>query len=146
MRSALLGLLTASLLVLSSGCGTTVDLPVKEPEVGIAPVGDVSMVIRRGGSIPVSYLVFVRNRAEIPIQLRTVDLTLAGGAPFTIRQRERFTPRTIPPGGRAEVRIDALLVSRGGRNADREPVQMRARLTFGSDAGSFLIQKLVRIR
>lgn len=134
-------LLVATLFAL--GCGSAPP-PVEAPLISAAPLGDVSIVINQGGSIPMAYLVSITNQADIPISLRSVELSIVGGAPYRIRQRERFYPRTIAPGETSEVKVDVLLVSGGGVNASEEPVNIRARLSFGSDEGGFRVQKLFR--
>jgi hypothetical protein len=113
--------------------------PVPLPEVTIVQTAGVATAARDvTGPIPVRYAVRVRNKATVPITLKTIQAQSIGAGAYTLVSTSRPFNTTIAPDSYQDVEFWAsAIVERQTITGANGPVTLRLILYFDSPLGSF---------
>lgn len=102
---------------------------------------------RGTSSVEAQYALQITNRADEPIRLRHVTLESVAGTTIVMRREDRGFDNEIPPGqtGQALVNARVYFTSDMSGSPTREPLTLRATMTFDSAKGSFhrIVQKMI---
>ena len=142
-----------ALLLAISACSsssTSQNGPVTPlPSVEIVQVyGPADVNYSRGTSfVEAQYSLEITNPSTDPITLKHVTLESVGGSSIRMRREDRAFNNEIPPGqtGQAVVSARVYFQSDSSGSPTREPITMRATLSFDSPKGKFnrIVQKMV---
>jgi hypothetical protein len=119
------------------------------PTVDIAQVyGPADLNYSRGISfVDAQYSLEITNPSTDPITLKHVTLESVGGGSIRMRREDRSFNNEIPPGqtGQAVVTARVYFQSDNSGTPTREPITLRATLSFNSPKGSFnrIVQKMI---
>jgi len=143
VESAVMRQLAAcALVVLAAACASSLKYPVNPPpEVQIVQVyGQSDVPYSRGvTSIEAQYAVQITNPSTVPITLKHVTLQSVGNSTVAMRREDRGFNNVINPGstGQATINARVLFTSDNSGSPTREPMTVRATLSFDSPNGSF---------
>ena len=119
------------------------------PSVEIVQIyGPADLSYSRGiSSVEAQYGLEITNPSSDPITLKHVTLESVGGSSIRMRREDRAFNIEIPPGqtGQAVVTARVYFQSDNSGSPTREPITMRATLSFDSPKGSFnrIVQKMI---
>lgn len=142
------------LLVVIAGCASSsssssAKSPVTPPTVDIVQIyGPADLNYSRGiSTIDAQYGLAITNTASDPITLKHVTLESVGGGTIRMRREDRAFNNEIPPGqtGQAVVTARVFFQSDNSGSPTREPITLRATLSFDSPKGTFnrIVQKMI---
>lgn len=139
------------LLVVIGSCASS---PHNSPVTPL-PVVDVVQIYgpsdinySRGiSSVDAQYGLEITNPSTDPITLKHVTLESVGGGSIRMRREDRAFNNEIPPGqtGQAVVNARVFFQSDNSGSPTREPITLRATLSFDSPKGPFnrIVQKMI---
>ncbi len=140
--------LAVSALALLAACASSIKYPVEPPpEVEIVQLyGPSDVPYSRGTSfIEAQYGIQISNPSTVPITLKHVTLQGVGNASIALRREDRGFNNVINPGTTAQATINARVyfTSDLSGSPTREPLTVRATISFDSPKGSFnrIVQK-----
>ncbi|HSP14504.1 MAG TPA: hypothetical protein VLV78_07125 [Thermoanaerobaculia bacterium] len=139
-------LVVCALLVLPA-CSTTTYPVMPPPEIEIVQLyGPSDVPYSRGvSSVEAQYGVQITNPSADPVTLTHVSLQSVGNSTLAMRSEERGFNNVIPPGqtGQAVINARVYFTSDSSGSPTREPLTIRATLSFNSPKGSFtrIVQK-----
>ncbi|HEX7419452.1 MAG TPA: hypothetical protein VF505_06175 [Thermoanaerobaculia bacterium] len=119
------------------------------PSVEIVQIyGPADVNYSRGMSfVDAQFSLEITNPSTDPITLKHVTLESVGGSSIRMRREDRAFNNEIPPGqtGQAVVNARVYFQSDSSGSPTREPITMRATLSFDSPKGKFnrIVQKMV---
>ncbi len=134
-------------LLLLAACGSVTYPVMPPPDVEIVQLyGPSDVPYSRGvSSVEAQYGVQITNRSPDQITLKHVSLSSVGGGTIVLRREERGFNNVIPPGqtGQAVINARVYFTSDASGSPTREPLTLRATLSFDSPKGSFnrIVQK-----
>lgn len=147
MKRAALALLAVAII---AACASSQKYPVSSPpDVQIVQIyGPSDIPFSRGTStVDAQYGIQITNKADETITLKHVTLESVGGATIVMRREDRGFNNQIPPGqtGQAVINARVLFTSDVTGSPTREPMTIRATLSFDSAKGSFnrIVQKMI---
>jgi len=142
--------LLLTIVACASSSSTSQTSPVTPlPSVEIVQVyGPADLNYSRGiSSVDAQYSLEITNPSTDPITLKHVTLESVGGGTIRMRREDRAFNNEIPPGqtGQAVVTARVYFQSDSSGSPTREPITMRATLSFDSPKGKFnrIVQKMV---
>jgi hypothetical protein len=119
------------------------------PSVEIVQIyGPADVNYSRGMSfVDAQFSLQITNPSTDPITLKHVTLESVGGSSIRMRREDRAFNNEIPPGqtGQAPLNARVYFQSDSSGSPTREPITMRATLSFDSPKGKFnrIVQKMV---
>lgn len=137
MRKLIVAAVVLAACTSSAPKGPKADIPA--PEFQIVQVVGPSQLTFEEGNIEVQYRVTIRNRAQVPMTLRRIELRTvnpAGGA-YTLVPRSYYFKEEIPPGQERSLTFWAKAVGYGRSTRDSEPVTVRGVAYFETPAGYY---------
>jgi hypothetical protein len=127
--------------LLLAACGSTTYPVMPPPEVQIVQLyGPSDLPYSRGTStVEAQYGIQITNRSSDPVTLTHVSLQSVGGGTIAMRREDRGFNNTIEPGqtGQAVMNARVYFTSDVSGSPTREPLTVRATLSFNSPKGSF---------
>jgi hypothetical protein len=134
-------------LLLLAACSSATYPVMPPPEVEIVQLyGPSDLPYARGSSsVEAQYGIQITNRSSDPVTLTHVSLQSVGGGTIAMRREDRGFNNTIEPGqtGQAVMNARVYFTSDVSGSPTREPLTVRATLSFKSPKGSFtrIVQK-----
>jgi hypothetical protein len=119
------------------------------PEVEIVQIyGPSDLNYSRGmNSVDAQYGLQITNPSSDPITLKHVVLESVGGSGIALRREDRAFNNEIPPGQTGQAVVNARVYFRNDSSGSptREPMTIRATMSFDSPKGSFnrIVQKMI---
>lgn len=110
--------------------------------------GPADLNYSRGiSSVEAQYGLEITNPSSDPITLKHVTLESVGGSSIRMRREDRAFNNEIPPGQTGQAVVNARVYFQSDRSGSptREPITMRATLSFDSPKGKFnrIVQKMI---
>ena len=124
------------------GCATQSKIPL--PDISLNIAGGAAPM-RSNSSTPLSFDVTIRNMAEEPITLQRVVIDAHAAASYAVRTENKSFNKIIEPGASETVHLWGTLMIGSIRQANMEPLTLRAIAHFRAPSGNFqrvLIQNL----
>jgi hypothetical protein len=138
------------LLAVAACTSSHASYPVNPPPVVeiIQIYGPSDVNYSRGmSSVEAQYGLQITNPSTDPITLKHVTLESVGGSSIAVRREDRSFNNEIPPGQTGQAVVNARVYFRSDNSGSptREPITMRATLSFDSPKGKFnrIVQKMI---
>jgi predicted component of type VI protein secretion system len=135
-------------LLAAVGCSSSNQLSqhaahIPQPEITIIGRTDLVNIPSIASGVPAHFEFRIVNQAEVPITLRSIDLTSLGGGSIGIQSRNRKFDTVIAPHMAQSVDfLTTAYLNDPNSFRGRSPVQIRAVALFDSTEGS--LQKVVQ--
>jgi hypothetical protein len=108
-----------------------------EVEIVLGQVALRSDILFFRGPVPLDFVLTVRNRSDVPVTLRRVELRTQGRGAYSLRAEAPNLRRTIAPGAEESIQLSTWGRSRGGFLSPNEPVTLLGIARFESPSGPF---------
>jgi hypothetical protein len=127
----------AAMLFAAACSSSAPELPLTRPllEWGHVPIRGT--LLERQGPITVGYVLQVKNRADVPIRLRRIEMRTMTGTPYQIQGGPIDINQEIGAMQDQTITFSAWALSAGRPESSLEPVSIRGVATFDSERGPF---------
>lgn len=131
MRTAIA---SALLLLLAACASSTRPANVPQPGIEVRQAGPI--FFGAGASTPITVDISITNRADVPILLRSAEIS-SNAEQYTIPRYRRSFDQTIAAGETRTVQLDATAVAVSTRPVNAQPVLVRTFLLFEAGGKPF---------